>query len=66
MSFDVPQQIEACKRRIEIVRVLIEQAKAKGEIPSEEEGQVMLEMQLLRMLEAQFAASAVPCELDRS
>lgn len=65
MSFDVPQQIEACKRRIEIVRVLIQEAKAKGEIPTEEERQVMLEMQLLRMLEAQLA-SAVPCELDSS
>jgi uncharacterized tellurite resistance protein B-like protein len=57
MSFDLPQQIDACKRRMQIVSSLIEAAKAKGEMPIAEERQIMLEAELLRMLEAQLVNS---------
>jgi len=54
MSFDVRYQIYACKRRMEIVRALIEDAKASGKTTTEEERQILLEAELLRMLEAEL------------
>jgi len=56
MSLDVVYQIDACKRRMEIVRALIEKAKAEGKTPTEEERQIWLETELLRMLEADLAS----------
>jgi hypothetical protein len=66
MSFDLPQQIDACKRRIQIIRSLIEAAKVKGEMPIEEERQITLEAELLRMLEAQLVTSETACGLGSS
>jgi hypothetical protein len=40
---------------MEIVRALIEEAKANGKTPTEEERQILLEVELLRMLEAEPA-----------
>jgi hypothetical protein len=56
MSFDVPYQIDACKRRMQTVRALVNEAKARGETTTEEEQQILLEGELLRMLEALLAA----------
>jgi len=64
MSVDLPQQIDACKRRMRIVAASIEAAKAKGEASTEEERQIMLEAELLRLLEARLAVSDVTCGRD--
>jgi hypothetical protein len=53
------------------VQALIEEAKAKGEITTEEERQILLEAELLRMLEAMLVADngcnlKPPCALDSS
>lgn len=56
MSLDVRAQIEACKRRIGTVQAFIEEAKARGKITTEEEQQLFLEAELLRMLEAILAS----------
>jgi uncharacterized tellurite resistance protein B-like protein len=66
MSFDLPQQIDACKRRMQIIRSLIDAAKAKGVMPIEEERQITLEAELLRMLEAQLVASETACGFGSS
>jgi|SRR5215468_11622088 len=59
MSIDVSYQIGACKRRMKIVRALIEEAKAKSQTATEQERQILLEAELLRMLEAQLAGLSV-------
>jgi len=52
---DLPGQISACKRRIELVRAFIETTTAVGNKSIEAEAQLALEIQLLQMLEAQVA-----------
>jgi len=59
MSIDVSYQIGACKRRMKIVRALIEEAKAKSQTATEQERQILLEAELLRMLEAQLAGLSI-------
>jgi hypothetical protein len=56
VSLEVRQHIANCKRRIEIVRAFVEKASAEGHPSADAERQLILEMALLGMLEAQLAA----------
>jgi len=58
---DLPGQISACKRRIEVVRAFIETTTAGQH---EAEHQLALEVQLLQMLEAQVARRDMGLDFD--
>lgn len=60
MSMDLPEQISACKSRIEVLRAFSEKTNAAGNKSVEIEHQLALEVQLLQMLEDQLAANTVP------
>ena len=71
MSFDLSHQIDACNRRIGLVRTLIEQVETRGETTTDAERQFILETELHRMFEAQLAAddggsSKQACALNSS
>jgi hypothetical protein len=48
-------EIDACKRRMSVVRAFIDKAKAAGKASIESEQQLELETELLHMLEAQLS-----------
>ena len=64
---DLPGQISACNRRIEVVRAFLDETNAAGNKSIEAERQIALEAELLHMLEAQLAADTrlkLRCRID--
>ncbi|MFZ0851389.1 MAG: hypothetical protein WAO08_19535 [Hyphomicrobiaceae bacterium] len=54
MIENLNQEIDACKRRMSVVRAFIAKTKAAGNASTESELQLELETELLRRLEAQL------------